>query len=123
MQNKVLDYFAHGLAVVCSPIALEGLNAPRADEHVLLAASPGEWAGQVIRLLEDEPLAQRLADAGRKLASEHYRWDRCLQPFLGRLDSLLEQRHQARRNDSTHFDEVPSAWTALRAPASRSSAT
>ena len=123
MQNKVLDYFAHRLAVVCSPVALEGLNAPRAGEHVLLADTPGEWADQVIRLFDDEALAQRLADAGRALASEHYRWDRCLRPLLERLDSLLEQRREGRRNDSPDIAEVSSTWTPLRVPASRSSAT
>jgi glycosyltransferase involved in cell wall biosynthesis len=123
MQNKVLDYFAHRLAVVCSPIALEGLNAPRADEHVLLADAPEEWARQVIRLLDDEVLAQRLADAGRVLAREHYRWDRSVLPLLGRLDSLLEQRRHGRCHESPDPGEVPSAWTALRVPASRSSAT
>jgi glycosyltransferase involved in cell wall biosynthesis len=123
MQNKVLDYFAHGLAVVCSPIALRGLNAPSANEHLLLADAPGEWAEQVIRLLEDEALAQRLADAGRALAGEHYRWDRCVLPFLGRLDDLLRQRRDYRRNENSHFGEVRSSWTALSVPASRSSAT
>ena len=121
MQNKVLDYFAHRLAVVCSPLALEGLITPRADEHALLADSPEEWAGQVIRLLDDKALAQRLADAGRVLASEHFQWDRCALPFLVRLDSLLEQRRHDSRNETSGSGEVP--WTALRVPASRSSAT
>jgi glycosyltransferase involved in cell wall biosynthesis len=123
MQNKVLDYFAHRLAVVCSPIALRGLNAPRADEHVLIADTPGEWAAQVIRLLDDEALAQRLADAGRALAGERFRWDRCVLPLLVRIEGLLEQRRHVPRNDNSDSDEVRSPWTALSVPASRSSAT
>ncbi|MGH8243335.1 MAG: glycosyltransferase family 4 protein [Steroidobacteraceae bacterium] len=123
MQNKVLDYFAHRLAVVCSPIALEGLSTPRAEEHVLLAEAPEEWAAQVIRLLDDEALAQRLADAGRVLAGEHYQWDRCVIPLLARLDSLFEQRRRAWFDESPDSGEVPPTWAALRAPASRSSAT
>ena len=123
MQNKVLDYFAHRLAVVCSPIALEGLNAPQVDQHVLLADAPEEWARQVIRLLDDEVLAQRLADAGRALAREHFRWDRCMSPFLGRLDALLEQRRHAQPAETPRSAEVPPTWKAMRAPASRSSAT
>ena len=123
MQNKVLDYFAHRLAVVCSPAALEGLAAPCAEQHVLLADGAGEWARQVNRFLDDEALAQRFADAGRALAGEHFRWDRCVLPLLGRLDSLITQRRYARQSQSPDSSEVPSAWTALRAPDSRSSAT
>ncbi len=108
MQNKVLDYFAHRLAVVCSPVALQGLNVARADEHVLLADAPVEWSQQVVRLLDDESLAQRLADAGRALVREHFRWDRCMLPLLGRLDSLLEQRLHAQAIELSRPGRVPS---------------
>lgn len=109
MQNKVLDYFAHRLAVVCSPLALQGLNAPRVDEHVLLADAPAEWAKQVVRLLDDESFAQRLADAGRALAREHFRWDRCMLPLLGRLDTLIEQRLHDGTIEPSRSGEVLSA--------------
>ena len=93
MQNKLLDYFANRLAVVCSPAAFEALEA-REGEHLLLARSAEEWASQVLRLIEDEMLAQRLADAGRNLVCQHYRWERCVEPLLLRIQSLLEQRYR-----------------------------
>jgi glycosyltransferase involved in cell wall biosynthesis len=89
VQNKVLDYFGHRLAVVCSPVGLEGLDA-RPSEHLLVAESPEAWAAQVLRLLDDELLSQRLADAGRELALSHYRWERMLAPLLDRFDTLLQ---------------------------------
>jgi glycosyltransferase involved in cell wall biosynthesis len=96
IQNKVLNYFAGGLAVVCSPVGLEGLDA-RPDEHVLLAVEPREWADQVVRLLEDRALAQRLADAGRALAVRQYRWESRVEPLLERLEQLLDGRAGAGR--------------------------
>jgi glycosyltransferase involved in cell wall biosynthesis len=87
VQNKVLDYLANGLAVVCSPVGLEGLRA-RVGEHVLLADAPDEWADSVVGLLTDEAVAQRLADAGRALVTRDYRWDQCMLPLLRRLEQL-----------------------------------
>jgi glycosyltransferase involved in cell wall biosynthesis len=91
IKNKVLDYFAGRLAVVCSPMGLEGIDA-RVDKHLLLASTPEEWATQVVRLLHDAPLAQRLADAGRELARQKYRWEGRARPLLHRLDYLFAQR-------------------------------
>ena len=95
IQNKVLDYFAHRLAVVCSPLGLEGIDA-HAGTHLLLADSPDEWADQVVRLLDDEILSQRLADAGRALACRQYRWEDRVHPLLIRLESLFAAANSAR---------------------------
>jgi glycosyltransferase involved in cell wall biosynthesis len=90
VQNKVLDYFANRLAVVCSPNGLEGLEA-RDKEHLLIADTADEWVAKVTRLFEDVPAAQRLADAGRALVCDRYRWERCARPLLTKLDSFFAQ--------------------------------
>ena len=94
IQNKVLSYFANRLAVVCSPVGLEGLEA-RPDEHVLVAVRPREWAEQVIRLLDDSVLAQRLADAGHALALRHYRWDGRVLPLVDKLEQIFDRNARA----------------------------
>ena len=68
IQNKVLDYLASRLAVVCSPCGAEGIEGARSGKHMLIATGAAEWADQVLKVLDDEPLAQRLADAGRAFA-------------------------------------------------------
>jgi glycosyltransferase involved in cell wall biosynthesis len=88
VKNKVLDYFANRLAVVCSSNGLEGLRA-RPNEHLLIANRVEEWTAQVCHLLEDDLAAQRLADAGRELAVARYRWDDCAEPLLTRVNALL----------------------------------
>ena len=122
MQNKVLDYLSHRLAVVCSPVALEGLDA-RDGEHLLVADTLDEWTERVIRLIDDEALAQRLADAGRLLACFRYRWDRCTQPLLSRLDELLAAREAPHDQVPLTPSESSHAWTAQPAVTSRSSGT
>jgi len=88
VKNKVLDYFANRLAVVCSSNGLEGLRA-RPNEHLLIANRIEEWTAQVCHLLEDDLTAQRLADAGRELVRVRYQWDDCAEPLLARVNELL----------------------------------
>lgn len=88
VKNKVLDYFANRLAVVCSSNGLEGLRA-RPNEHLLIANRVEEWTAQVCHLLEDDLAAQRLADAGRELVRARYQWDDCAEPLLTRVNALL----------------------------------
>ncbi len=96
IQNKVLDYLASRLAVVCSPCGAEGIEGARPGRHMLIATDAAEWADQVLRLLDDESLAQRLADAGRAFASTRFRWDQRVEPLASRLDLLFEQRDVVR---------------------------
>jgi glycosyltransferase involved in cell wall biosynthesis len=88
IKNKVLDYFANGVATVCTPQSLSGIDA-RHGEHVLLADSPEEWASSVSHLLADHAAAQRLADASRALVCQQHRWDDCVGPLLSHMNLLL----------------------------------
>jgi glycosyltransferase involved in cell wall biosynthesis len=62
----------------------------------LIAREPAEWADRVLNLLDDEPLAQRLADAGRAVARDRFRWEQRVQPLARTLDYLFEQRDVVR---------------------------
>jgi glycosyltransferase involved in cell wall biosynthesis len=92
IQNKVLDYFASRLAVVCSPCGAEGIEAAKCGEHLLIANGATDWAEQVLKVLDDEPLAQRLADSGRAFARARFRWTQRVQPLASKLERLFEQR-------------------------------
>ncbi len=109
IQNKVLDYFSNRLAVVSSPMGVEGLEA-RHGVHLLVAESPDEWSAQVCALLDDPDAAQRVADAGRDLAESYYRWSERAQPLLSRLEHLLEHPERA---PASAAEPVPSAVPAL----------
>ena len=96
IQNKVLDYLASRLAVVCSPYGAEGIEGARSGKHMLVATGAAEWADQVLKVLDDEPLAQRLADAGRAFARSRFRWGQRVQPLASKLEQLFEQRNVLR---------------------------
>lgn len=88
MQNKLLDYMAHGLAAVTSPVGLEGLGAV-AGRHVLVAEATHEWVTAIDRLLQDDGLTDSIAREGQSLVRLSRRWPDSLSPALRELERLL----------------------------------
>jgi sugar transferase (PEP-CTERM/EpsH1 system associated) len=82
IQNKVLEAMAMGKPVICSPGALEGIDAvPQRD--LLLAAAPKEWLVAVRRMFGDAELRQQIAQQGRELVQREYSWNLALAPLDG----------------------------------------
>lgn len=74
VQNKVLEAMACGTPVVASPVAVSALGAqPGAD--VLVAGDARDFAGHVLRLLENRRLASEIGAAGRRYVEQHHSWD------------------------------------------------
>jgi sugar transferase (PEP-CTERM/EpsH1 system associated) len=80
VQNKVLEAFAAGKAVVASPQALEGLEAT-VDRHVVQAHEEREWVDAILRLWGDSAERRRLGVEARSYVVERHSWDRCLAPL------------------------------------------
>lgn len=83
-QNKILEAMAMGVPVVTSSLAAAGVDAVP-GEHLLCADEPGKLADAVVRLLSNEKLRRRLAEAGRQRVVENHDWDQSMK----RLDSIL----------------------------------
>jgi polysaccharide biosynthesis protein PslH len=77
MRVKILEAFARGIPVVSTTIGVEGIAA-RPDEHLLIADDERGFAQAVLSLLGDARLAERIAQAGRRLVEERYDWRRAL---------------------------------------------
>jgi glycosyltransferase involved in cell wall biosynthesis len=73
MRVRILEAFARAMPVVTTTIGLEGINA-QADEEVLVADSPSDFASTVVCLLRDENLQAKLATKGHRLAENNYDW-------------------------------------------------
>lgn len=89
MPSSVLEAFASGCPVVSTEAG--GVPAILTDEvHGLLVTRDDEHAaaGAVIRLLEDPPLAVRLAEAGRT-ACDRYRWSAVRGQWLALYREIL----------------------------------
>jgi glycosyltransferase involved in cell wall biosynthesis len=90
MQNKLLDYLAHGLPAITSAVGLEGLDA-QPGRHLLLAESTQQWVDQVLRVLADRELSKRLGTAGRQLVRAQYSWSDCARPLVDGIFRLAAQ--------------------------------
>jgi polysaccharide biosynthesis protein PslH len=71
MRVKILDAFARGVPVVSTPTGHEGIDV-EPGVHVLSAADAASFAGQALRLLADDHLAEGLSRAARRLVETRY---------------------------------------------------
>ncbi|MBN1912740.1 MAG: glycosyltransferase, partial [Pirellulales bacterium] len=90
-QNKVLEAMAMGKAVLATPQALEGLDVEH-DVHIHEAKTGTEWSEALYRLFEDEPLRERLGQAGRAYVERHHHWDAKLAPLAPLLGLPEKER-------------------------------
>ena len=74
--------------VVASPTCLAGVSAIP-GEHLLEAATPGEWEARILELFEDGDRRRLLGESGRRFVEEHHCWEHCLEPLAGMLMSAV----------------------------------
>jgi sugar transferase (PEP-CTERM/EpsH1 system associated) len=74
VQFKVLEAMAMGIPVVCTSAAFAGLDAQEGKE-ALVADDPEAFAAQVLQLISDRALRERLAVAGRRYVEAHHSWE------------------------------------------------
>jgi len=86
-KYKILEALSAGVPVVCSSLAIEGLNLePGVD--VLVGDSDEEIAKLVLDLIFDPQLAETLSDNGRRLVENEYSWDVSLAGMGSWLDRI-----------------------------------
>ncbi|MBF0375826.1 MAG: glycosyltransferase, partial [Alphaproteobacteria bacterium] len=81
IQNKVLEAMAMALPVVCTPQALEGIEAGEVE----LAADAPSFAAAVLRLLAAPDEARALGQAARQRVLADHAWP----SRLARIEALL----------------------------------
>ena len=86
VRNKVIASMAAGLPVVTTRRGAEGLSV-RSDRELLIADGPQEFTRQLVRLLGDADLQQRLGQAGRELVAREHDND----ALARRLEQALAQ--------------------------------
>jgi len=74
IQNKVLEAMACATPVVASPQASQSLAAVPGQDF-LPAATPAEFAGSILALLQSAALRQEVGCAGRRFVEAHHSWD------------------------------------------------
>jgi glycosyltransferase involved in cell wall biosynthesis len=90
---KILESMALGIPVISTSKGAEGLVVTH-EENILIADEPVEFARQVLRLLRDVQLRQRLAANARVLVERQYNWR-----IIGaQFDRFIEQTVAARKD-------------------------
>ncbi len=74
IQNKVLEAMATGTPVVATRIANRGVRGT-GGRDLLLADAAADFAYEIDRLLADAQLRTKLAEAGRTLVEQEFRWE------------------------------------------------
>jgi glycosyltransferase involved in cell wall biosynthesis len=87
---KILEAMALGTPVVTTSKGAEGLNVT-SNHDILIADEPGEFATQVIRLLRDSALRERLATNGRRLVEQHYDWSNIGRRFVDLVEDVASR--------------------------------
>ncbi|WP_282266871.1 glycosyltransferase [Stenotrophomonas sp. PS02298] len=71
VKGKINQAMSHGLPVVATGIAAEGMFL-RHDDNALIADSAEDYAAQVVRLYQDATLWQRLSANGYRNIEDHF---------------------------------------------------
>lgn len=85
VKGKVNTAMSHGLPVVATSIAAEGMRLEH-DDNILLANDAERFASEVLRLYDDEALWNRLSEASSAHVQRHFSFDmarRTLETALG----------------------------------------
>jgi glycosyltransferase involved in cell wall biosynthesis len=75
VRNKVIEAMAAGLPVVTTHLGAEGLAVTH-GRQLLVADGAESFAGELVRLLRDPGLQERLSLAGRDLVAHDHDNDR-----------------------------------------------
>jgi len=74
LQNKLLEAMAMKLPCITSVLANQALGA-KENEEILVGTSAEEYANHIIRLLQNETLAQNIAQNGHAFVKKQFSWE------------------------------------------------
>ena len=87
---KILEAMALRTPVVATSNGAEGLDVHH-DKHLLVADTPEDFAQQLIRLLKEPGLRQRLTDHACQLVREKYDWAVVMPRFLNLVERVAQR--------------------------------
>jgi glycosyltransferase involved in cell wall biosynthesis len=92
IQNKILEAMACGTPVVTNSRALSALNV-YAGQDVLVGDDPETFAAQIIRLVDDTKLREKVGVAGLKYVRQNHDWKQ----IAGHLVEIYKQAGKVRK--------------------------
>lgn len=93
IKNKILEAMAMGMPIVATPKSLAGIDAADGKD-LLLADSPGEFAGAVIKLLNSRDLKEKLSKNARKAVENRYSWDLTASGYEALYKDIVKRKNK-----------------------------
>ena len=90
LKNKMLEALAMGIPVVATPLSYDGIDI--SDGESAIVAELDEMPGQIVALLKDQDLRQRLSQAGRELIETRYSWAQAADSYERLYDEICRPR-------------------------------
>ncbi|HVM95276.1 MAG TPA: glycosyltransferase [Candidatus Acidoferrales bacterium] len=103
IQNKMLEAMATATPIVASPAACAGLAKPE-TETWLVAADESAFAHQVLRLLDERELRERLGRTGRRYVEVHYDWNFIVERLEAAYRDAVSRFTMKRFREGTRVD-------------------
>lgn len=88
MQFKIIEAMACGVPVVCTRKGLGDIRALPGKE-IFLAETPNQFCSQIIKLINDEELSNRLSERGLIFSRKFHSWGRLNEKFEKCLQQAL----------------------------------
>jgi glycosyltransferase involved in cell wall biosynthesis len=80
IKNKLLEAMAAGVPSVATSLACQGMTGLE-DRQVLTADTPESFASCIVRIFQDDALAERLSTEGRAHVLRFHTWERMSERF------------------------------------------
>jgi glycosyltransferase involved in cell wall biosynthesis len=91
IKVKVLECMAAGVAVVTTPIGIEGVGGEH-GKHYMLGESPDELASHVVRLLNSPLECKAIGAMGRELVSAEHQFPAAMERFCSFLNEMHKHK-------------------------------
>ncbi len=91
MRLKILEAMAMERPVVATSVGAEGIMVSN-RENIVIADSEADFAGRVIELLKERNLRGTIAEGGRRLIEQRYRWESVVEALEKEYLKVLENR-------------------------------
>ncbi len=76
--------------VLSTSVGAEGLPV-KGDVNIVIADSIGQFAGEIIRLLQDDSARALIGRAARKFVCENFRWNKVAMQFGNICKEVVER--------------------------------
>lgn len=89
VKNKILEAMSCALPIVCSSIAISGIDGLENGKHVIIADNLEEQAEAVVDLLKNDTKRKILGENSKQFVLNNYSWNKRIQNYYESFHMLI----------------------------------